>query len=176
MKKNIFLFSAFFLAGCLAFAQKRPVYTFGNKIYFEFVTTDTRMMVRQPSIFAARDSNVNEVLDFLHSPYDGVTDKKTPKSPILLGVKLDPDVSEFSGAQLRSITKSYSTYLISQGSPASLIALGIDKDNIDDYVYHAVEDDSIELVPWSKIPGLNRTMGPGSRMHPLEHSTCPATK
>lgn len=136
-----------------------PEYTFGKNIFFEFVTTDNRMMVRQPSSFSASDTDVNQVLEFMKDNKYDVMHDKVPKTPILLGIKLDSAVGEFSGSPVQVYSKSYNSYFISDSSAATLIAMGINKENVKDYLYHVVEDDSIELVPWSKISRLDQQFG-----------------
>lgn len=37
--------------------------------------------------------------------------------------------------------------------------MGINKDNVNDFRYRVVENDSTELVPWSRIPGLEQKYG-----------------
>jgi two-component system LytT family sensor kinase len=73
------------------------------------------------------------------------------KSTILLGVKLNPDLKYFHGERIASVSKSYPCYIISDGSAAEVIAYGINKQNAGDYRYRIIENDSMVLVPWSKI-------------------------
>jgi len=76
------------------------------------------------------------------------------KSAILLGVRLNPQLRYFRGEQIKSVSKYYPSYVIADGSPAELIALGINKDNANDYRYRVVMNDSLVVVPWSPIPKL----------------------
>lgn len=163
-RKLIFYIMKLFIllaAWCLslqAFSQNRA-YTFGRTIQFQLESTDTRMMVRQSSTFAANDWNVDGIREFLAAKGIREWQNKVPRSPILLGVKLDPALTNFNGAPIRVVSRTYNSYLISDGSPAIVIAMGINKDNIDDYIYHVVENDSVEIVPWSKIPALEQKYG-----------------
>lgn len=156
--KSVFLLAAWCLSFG-AFGQTKHAYTFGRSILFEFESTDTRMMVRQPITYAASDRDVDGVWEYMSGRYTGVEDNKVPKSPLLLGVKLDSAVGEYFGAPVRSISRTYNSYVISDGSPAILIAMGINKDNVKDYIYHVVENDSVEIIPWSRIPRLDQQYG-----------------
>jgi len=156
--KHVFLLLTVWCLAIQAFAQPDD-YTFGRTIHFELVSTDTRMMVRQPVTFTARDWDVGSIWDFMKAKGMGSGDNKVPKSPIFLGVKLDSSVKNYYGTPIRSVSRLYTSYLISDSSPAILIALGINKDNINDYIYHVVENDSVEIIPWSKIPGLDQQYG-----------------
>ncbi|MEJ7558574.1 MAG: histidine kinase [Pedobacter sp.] len=86
-------------------------------------------------------------------------DFRSPNTPILLGVKLNPQTRSTSPLPLKSLSKSYSSYFIADGSAGVVIAMGINKNNIADYVYRVVESDSTEIVPWSKIPYLEQKYG-----------------
>lgn len=84
---------------------------------------------------------------------------KTPNSPVMLGVKLNADRPSTIPLPLKSLSKTYSSYFIADGSAGLVIAMGINKNNIADYVYRVVENDSTEIVPWSKIPTLEQKYG-----------------
>ena len=163
MKKRILQTALCLAAGCSWFiggrAQTKLQNVFNNLIYFDFVTTDTRMMVRQTSSFAASEADVDQVLNYMNTPFGGIENEKTPKSPLLLGVKLAPATVDYWGGDVRMASKEYTCYHISNDSPAVIVALGINKNNIDEFIYHVVENDSVELVPWSKIPGLEQKYG-----------------
>lgn len=66
---------------------------------------------------------------------------------------------EFTGAPVQVGTKTYPSYLIDDGSAATLIALGVSKENIKDYRYHIVKNDSVEIVPWSPLSKLEMKYG-----------------
>ncbi|MBB2147633.1 hypothetical protein GM920_01790 [Pedobacter sp. LMG 31462] len=115
--------------------------------------------MRTPNTISAADTAVYQAFTMLLPENQFVSENVVPKSPIMLGVKLSPKLTNFFPVQVKSISRSYSSYLISDGSEAILIALGINKSNVDDYRYRVVENDSSELVPWSKIPALAEKYG-----------------
>jgi two-component system LytT family sensor kinase len=130
----------------------------GNTFYFDFVTTDLRMMVKQRETFGATDTAISHVLEYEAGHYANDPDAK-PRSSIMLGVKLNPNLEDFFSNPVKSISKEYSNYIIKDSSAAILVAMGINENNIKDYRYHVVENDSIEIVPWSKIPQLQQKYG-----------------
>lgn len=92
--------------------------------------------------------------------------KKTIDSAALAGryeiglfTRLNPKLTDYNGAPVRAIGKIYASYTISDGSDAFLVALGITKENVQDYRYHVVKNDSVEIVPWSAIPQLEQKYG-----------------
>jgi two-component system, LytTR family, sensor kinase len=166
MKKTIiaFLGLIFCIYGIpsVLYAQHQG-YVFGHHILFESISTDTRFMVRQPGLFAANDDNVSQVFEYFDpqsslSKY-GISKDVIPKSPMLLGVRLNPDLEDYLASGVMSISKSYSAYFISDSSEAELIALGITPDNAKDYKYHVVENDSVERVPWSPVLRMTQEHG-----------------
>ena len=161
MKKGILiLFGWFIIASSftsVAYAQPKPKFYFGKNFIFNYTSTDKRMMVRQLGSFAAQDSEIYRVLDFLKSYDSGLNPE--PNSSIILGVKLNPNLLDYFSAPVKSVSKAYSSYLISDSSAAIVVALGINKNNVNNYRYHVVEDDSLEVVHWSKIPKLEQKYG-----------------
>ncbi|WP_406825105.1 sensor histidine kinase [Pedobacter sp. KACC 23697] len=67
--------------------------------------------------------------------------------------------SQFWGAPIQVGTKTYPSYLIDDGSAATLIAVGISKKDIKDYKYHVIKNDSTEIVPWSPLSKLEMKYG-----------------
>ncbi|RZK68059.1 MAG: histidine kinase, partial [Pedobacter sp.] len=82
-----------------------------------------------------------------------------PKSKLLLGVKLNPRGPEADRFPVKSLSKTYSGYVIPDGSEATIVAMGINKDNAKEFEYHVMENDSVEIIPWSKIPKLAQQYG-----------------
>ncbi|MES2426474.1 MAG: histidine kinase [Bacteroidota bacterium] len=61
-------------------------------------------------------------------------------------------------ASVKSFSKAYTAFRISNNSDATVISLGITKNNVDDYRYHVVVNDSVEVVHWTK-PQLEKLYG-----------------
>lgn len=87
----------------------------------------------------------------------GNNENKMPKSPIRLGVKLNLPFR--MPIYVKSLSKTYLSYFITDGSEGLVVAMGINKNNVKDYLYRVVENDSTEIVPWSKIPKLEKKYG-----------------
>ena len=134
-----------------SFSQNNDKYYFEKTIRFSFIMTDTRMNVRGPVSFAAEDNRVFTALDYLTKP-SSIDEKVTPVSPIILGVKLNPKLENFHGAEVTVLSKIYQSYIISDTSSAIVLAMGITRENVKDYRYRVIEDDTIQRVPWSSIP------------------------
>jgi two-component system LytT family sensor kinase len=140
-------------------------YKFGQGWRFEQVGTDRRFMVRQPYDFGT--DNFQGLLLNYEPPYGtrivskgakfwGVDSNVVPKTPILLGIRLDSLTTDYIGQAIHSNTKTFKCYTISNGSEAEVIAVGITPSNRADYLYHVVEDDSAELVPWSSVTRMEQ--------------------
>ncbi len=111
-----------------------------NGIFFGGLKTRTTLHVPDTAVYRAlQRHNI--------SP-----EYRVPKSLILLGVKLNPDRVLSTYEFVMSNSKTYSNYFIADGSEGVVIVMGINKSNIKDYRYRVVENDSAEIVPWSKIP------------------------
>jgi two-component system LytT family sensor kinase len=135
-------------------AQQQALESFGNKFNFEY---DIRGLPGSSdmTVVIVPDTALYKALGYLSK---GVPMMR-PKSPILLGVKLSPATPDAGYYPVRSISKLYSAYLISDSSEAIIVAMGINNKNVDEYQYRVVEDDSLEIIPWSKIPGLQKSYG-----------------
>ena len=83
----------------------------------------------------------------------------TPKSKILLGIKLTPTLKNFFAAEVPNFSKTYYSYLIRDSSEATVVAIEINRDIITDYQYRMVLNDSMEILKWSPIAGLERKYG-----------------
>jgi hypothetical protein len=81
------------------------------------------------------------------------------KSPIILGVKLNPNLTDFFSSDVNSISKSFPCYIINDSSDAILVGLGITDENVKEYKYHVVKNDSVEIIPWSPIPKIEQKYG-----------------
>ena len=65
-----------------------------NNIHFDIISTDSRNMIRESGTFSAHDNRVYVFEDFLEGSIKGVSQNVKPKSPILLGVKLNQELIE----------------------------------------------------------------------------------
>lgn len=140
-------------------------YYFGENFHFHGFSTDERMMVRRKQVYV----NSAKYLWHVYGSFDN-TEKlpgsglnNVPNSPILLGIKLSPKLKNYFTAPVQNISKVYYSYIVPDSSDAVIVAMGINRDNRTDYVYRIVENDSIELMPWSPIPKLS--MEYGSKVH-----------
>lgn len=138
----------------------QPVFPpFGHHIQFELYTTTLDAMLPEPVYIHIPDTAVYQLWDRLkYGPKRGVV-RNQPYSPILLGIQLQPTLTQYHGNTVQSISKDYHSFRISDSSEATLIALGINPGNIHDYQYHVVENDSVELVPWSDLTQLEQRYG-----------------
>ncbi|QEC76079.1 sensor histidine kinase [Mucilaginibacter ginsenosidivorax] len=121
-------------------AQTKQDLSFGNHFTFEY----------KGAYYGVKDTNLAQMSAFKMI---------NTKHPIWLGVKLNPNLVDFFASSVKSMSKEYPSYIISDTSAAIIIAYGITKANVNDYRYHVVENDSIELVPWSKLPMLQQKYG-----------------
>ncbi len=142
-KKILVLFTSLiigFVFSLRSFAQTKQDFSFGYHFTFEY----------QGSYYGVKDTSLDDVKAFKMI---------NNKHPFWLGVKLNHSLVDFFSSGVKSISKAYPSYIISDTSTAILIAYGITKANISDYRYHVVENDSVELVPWSRIPALGQQYG-----------------
>ena len=157
MKRRLFTLLNILLIGFLpaALAQKLPPGAFGHSIKFDLAIPDSlRALGYTTSSFSIYESGLAAAF---YKPL--LNSNQTMKTPIMLGVKLNPALMDYDLSPVKSFSKTYTAFRISDGSDAVLIALGITKSNIDDYRYRVVLNDSVEVVHWSKIPGLEQKYG-----------------
>lgn len=163
MKRNSFFLLVFlYCMSTRASAQESglaydegPGLVFGHKVHFNLMVTDSQSAYDRENRFIAPDTSVYTVLDFLKSD----TGRYKPTSAIMLGVKLNPALTDYNSVEVLSVSKRYRAYVISDSSDATLIALGITPENVRDYRYHVVENDTKEVVPWSRIPKMAQLYG-----------------
>jgi two-component system LytT family sensor kinase len=136
---------------------------FGNYIRFsgEFYNEATW----QDGDFAAGDNAIDKIYGWVKANDKHHADSLRhlqPKafffkiSPLLLGVKLDPKLTYYKSDM--EFGKAYINYTINNNTDAVMVAMGINADNVNDYRYHVVQNDSVELVPWS-VPKLAKKYG-----------------
>lgn len=125
---------------------------FGNNFNFDFTGVFDGQIAM--NIIHIPDTAIGQVFVGM-----GNMENKMPKSPILLGVKLNIDRPFRMPLYVKTLSKSNLSYFIPGGSDGLVVAMGINKNNIADYRYRVVENDSTEIVPWSKIPKLEQNYG-----------------
>lgn len=156
-------FNYFYLAIGLLLTWMQPIMAqeepFGPNFIFELQKLERQTMVSQPYVVDISDTAVYRIFDQLkENPSDRII-SSTPKSPLLLGVKLNPELKKYFSASITVFTKEYPVYLIGDSSDAVLIAMGISAQNSHDYHYRVVENDSMEIIKWSPIPRLEQAYG-----------------
>ncbi len=127
-----------------------------NPVVFDIETTDPRFMQRGPSKLTV---DLKEMYILKQNPPADIEIDRKPRTPIFLGVQLNTELIKVYGPEVKSYTKSFSSYNISDSTEATIIALGITSENVQDYKYHVVENDSIEIIPWSPIPQIDKNYG-----------------
>ncbi len=136
-------------------------YYFGDSFHFHAVETDARMMVRNEITLSTSDKYIWHIFEKLDNsiklPGKGLDIR--PNSPIILGIKLHRKLKNYFSPNIQNISKTYHSYLIPDSSDATIIAMGINENNLQDFVYRVVENDSIELIPWFPIPALSMKYG-----------------
>jgi two-component system LytT family sensor kinase len=126
---------------------------FGNYIYFDAQPDHRSVLYKNaPQGIYVPDHAVWQA-------FDKKATKRKLSSPIALGVKLNPELWYYGMAPIQSFSKSIPAFRIKDKSAATVIALGINKNNIADYRYHVVLNDSVEIIHWSAIPKLEQNYG-----------------
>ncbi len=145
-------------------AHKGNALQFKGNFVFQITYTDSRMMVRQESSFLIPDTLIKDIKRVIRdtSAFHMIDPK--PSSPILLGIRFSNAadilaVGDLLTARVPNFSKSYTSYKLPPGSEVTIVAMGIDRRNIADYRYRVVLNDSVEVVPWSAIPGLEMQYG-----------------
>ncbi len=161
MKRLLLIFLLIQIFSASAQDSQGNDYYFGENFHFHGYSTDKRMMVRSDIGFVISDKYISHIFeDFDNNktlPGKGL--KQIPNSPILLGIKLNPKLKNFISPKVQNLSKTYHSYFIPDSSDAIIIAMGINKDNYKDFLYRVVENDSIELTPWTPIPTLSIKYG-----------------
>lgn len=129
---------------------------FGNSILFDMMLTEKDRMITEPVYVPVSDTAVHSIFDRLKA---GGRQSFKPKSPVMLGIKLNPSLVYYYGGLVPSVSKYYQTFTISDSSAAEVMALGINSENVSEFHYRVVENDSLEVVQWSPIPRLEQRYG-----------------
>ncbi|MGY4385787.1 two-component system LytT family sensor kinase [Pedobacter sp. UYP24] len=150
MKKSLLIFWLSFqvLAPAISWAQSRQFFQFDLKSRRFPSNTDLETL-------SVSDTAIYQAFNFM-SPKN---QDMEPKSPIMLGVKFRSAGYKGSGFKVSSMNKVYAAYFLKDSDEVTVIALGINERNINDYQYRVVENDSSEITPWSKIPKLEQKYG-----------------
>lgn len=133
--------------------------TFGNSFVFEVFGAGKENMITEQNYVKISDTAIFRIFDKFKPKYTDYFASAKPKSPLILGVKLNPVLSKYFSALVQSVSKHYQTFVIPDSSDALLIAMGINSYNFKNYHYRVVENDSLELVPWSPIARLEQKYG-----------------
>lgn len=129
---------------------------FGNNILFDMMLADKYRQITEAVYVPVSDTAVYRIFERLQETPD---ERYTPKSPVMLGIKLNPALVHYYGGLVQSVSQYYQTFTIGDSSAAELVALGINPANAEEYRYRVVENDSLEIVPWSPIPSLEKRYG-----------------
>lgn len=150
--------------------QKFTSAPFGNNIKFYGATYDETTKSWRDGDFAAADTAIYQIYDWVKTSDKRYVDslrkahpkayfvQSMPMGKILLGVKLDAGLTNYSSGDFLSGNKAYKSYTINNNTDAILLAMGINAANVKDYRYHVVQNDSVEIVPWS-VPKLAQKYG-----------------
>ncbi|MBE9602968.1 sensor histidine kinase [Pedobacter sp. MC2016-24] len=178
MKKNLFNLLLFLSTAHAGFAQKNtsngPYHTSTmNKmrayIYFDGysynpvtkITTEVTQGVMNTRIFDILDKEMNNPpnLEAWIKAHPGDHSAHfTPKEPLLLGIRYKSDTTDFPSYRIATLSKKYSGRLVPDDTDIELLAMGINAENVKDYRYRIVENDSILISDW-KIPQLQQKHG-----------------
>jgi len=129
------------------FKRMIPHTKFGHHIRFDLEGTSFDKLRNEGDMGCyVPDDQVEKVFGLQSSAFSGGL-----KSTLMLGVQLNPALTDFNLPAINSFSKSFPAYKISDGTKATLIALGITKANVSRYRYRVVVNDSIEVVHWSPV-------------------------
>lgn len=144
---------------------------FGNMIFFagKFYISKDKIWRYSGQVYRIFDNSLyriaewlklsdRHIIDSIHKTHPKLGGLSMPNSKIMLGIKLNPLLTNYISSGIQSNSKRFPGYLISDSSAAIVIALGINAGNVKNYRYHVVADDSIELQPWT-IPKLEQQYG-----------------
>jgi two-component system, LytTR family, sensor kinase len=88
------------------------------------------------------------------------SDKWMPKTPLILGtIYTQKDNKKPSTYTIPSLSKSYTGYLLNDAdSVVEVVAMGINRGNVNNYKFRVISNDSTELVGWT-TPKLQQLHG-----------------
>ncbi len=156
LKLIIFLFCLGALqAKSQLFNRDHPSFDFGKYIYFDAMPDRYTVLFNHTIIgIYIPDSAVYRIFERQITEQD-----RKVSSPLALGIKLPPTARYYSMAPVKAFSKNFPAFRLKDNAAAIVIAMGINKDNVTDYRYRVVLNDSAEVVPWSSIPRLEQKYG-----------------
>jgi two-component system LytT family sensor kinase len=156
--KKLIVFVALLFTIINALAQKTGTdqKSFGHNIDFrsdvlsDGYASDIKIVVPDTAIYTIF-SAIKKSLSKSHA-------KINLSSDPLLGVKLDPGLIDYNIDNQGFFGETFRSYTITNNSEAILVAMGINKDNVNNYRYRVVLNDSVEVTHWS-VPKLAQDYG-----------------
>ena len=126
----------------------------------------SRLYGTVPSKLGVMDKRIDDVFSSMKPPKyaPGVKPADTdfgnqwfPKTPAILGIT--STAQTLQTYEVPMLSKSYTGYLLGNNdSVNAVVAMGINKNNLTDYRFRVIENDSVELMPWT-IPHLQQQHG-----------------
>jgi two-component system LytT family sensor kinase len=178
MKKNLLALFVLISTAYSGFAQKSsnngPYHTsdtnkIGGMIYFDGYQYNPITKITEAITFGVMDTRIFDILDanmtnppdleaWMKAHPDLRSGRFTPKEPLLLGIRYKSGQSDVLSHRRSVLSKNYSIRLITDDTPIELLAMGIGSENVKDYRYRIVENDSVQLSDW-KMPQLQQKYG-----------------
>lgn len=167
MKSNKLIMLTWLVCGYgavkMAHAQQQPK---KGEFIFQIEETDKKTLIRSPASYSIIEDDLYQI------PYHnskqtqiyfkeknttlitnmGLSKDEAFSSPIMLGIKINNQKGATTSVPVKSISRSYISYLIQDSASTEIVAMGINQKNVGNYRYHVVENDSVEIVPWTKVP------------------------
>ena len=136
-----------------------------NMIHFDGFM-DNSLYGMGSALESIMDTRVSDIFNTIEGPPNliawnkahpqAVEYKFIPKTPIILGVKHSAKKGNYY--HTNSLSKDFIAYQLANKDSVTIIAMGLNADNVHNYRYHVVVDDNAELVPWS-VPALQQQYG-----------------
>lgn len=156
--KKLIVFTALLFTVINALAQKTDTdqKSFGHNIDFRSdLLSDGDFYAM--GIFVP-DTAIHTVFSAIKKSISNSHTKINFSSDPLLGVKLDPGLIDYNIDNQGFFGEMFRSYTITNNSEAILVAMGIHKDNVNNYRYRVVLNDSVEVTHWS-VPKLAQDYG-----------------
>ncbi|MCC8424467.1 sensor histidine kinase [Mucilaginibacter sp. UR6-11] len=179
MKKAFLLLLGFISAVAVGYAQNstvtvtttdkgapEPPKVANRLIYFDGYQNSSAFDM-ETTLMGVMDTRVYEIFTQIEGPPnlnawnkahpESFIHKFIPKTSIILGVKRSASAN-VSIYHTSSLSKDFIAYKLADKDSVTAIAMGINADNVNNYRYHVVENDSTELVTW-RVPALQQQYG-----------------